>query len=290
MLEQFIIDPSWILSIRCDFLNAFFKGFAMITADFLYIPLFALGFWLFPKNKVFKSMGFLFPFTILFNLVIKYTFMIPRPDESLWLTTVSDPMGFPSGGAQLAAVLWGLIYLNIHGKLKYLCWIPIIGIPVSRVYLGVHSIYDVAVGLMVGWATLKLWVKYFDAYFEANNVSRKTLISLGITLLSTLLYFLVAGDQWTKLVPFSIGSLVGFSLSLPRLITSNVKNIERNWKALGVCLVISAVILKFIPQPEAGTIETLLLIPLKYGLLMFVVFGLYSKLLIMLQTRIKARE
>lgn len=211
MLEQLIIDPSWILSIRSDFLNAFFKGFAMITADFLYIPLFALGFWFSPRNKVFKAVGFLFPFTILFNLVIKYTFMIPRPNENLWLTTVSDPMGFPSGGAQLAAALWGLIYLNIKNKLRYLCWIPLIGIPMSRVYLGVHSIYDVTVGLIVGWATLKLWIRYFDTYFEAHNISQKVFIFLGITFLTTLLYFLSAGDQWTKLVPFSIGSQIGFS-------------------------------------------------------------------------------
>ncbi|WP_375358897.1 phosphatase PAP2 family protein [Candidatus Tisiphia endosymbiont of Neophilaenus lineatus] len=56
----------------------------------------------------------------------------------------NNHIGFPSGDIQVATTFWLAIFLSLkNSPFKYLCLLPIIGIGLSRVYLGVHSIYDV---------------------------------------------------------------------------------------------------------------------------------------------------
>jgi membrane-associated phospholipid phosphatase len=92
------------------------------------------------------------------NDTLKMAFHTPRPywiDPGVTAFAAESSYGLPSAHAQLAAGFWGLIAVSIR---RWWAWIScgalIILIGISRVYLGVHSPLDVALGWAVGFAVL----------------------------------------------------------------------------------------------------------------------------------------
>lgn len=146
-----MVEPNWILAVRSDFLTGLFKVFPFFASDYFYISVTALGYWINPISILFRSLGFLIPFATLLNFLLKSLFKIPRPNKVLHLVWVNDDLGFPSGDVQVATVFWTFIFLSLKGKrFRFLYFLPIIGIAFSRIYLGVHSIYDVIGGGLFG--------------------------------------------------------------------------------------------------------------------------------------------
>lgn len=124
-----MLDKKWILEFRTDYLTSFFQYFPLLASDHFFITAIALGYWLRPSSIIFKSLGFLVPFSIIFNCLLKNIFHIPRPDISLHLILVFDPFGFLSGDAQVSVIFWRYILIHIKHRifLKYACLAPIIG-------------------------------------------------------------------------------------------------------------------------------------------------------------------
>ncbi len=87
-----------------------------------------------------------------------------------------NSFGFPSGDVQVAAIFWLSLFLNMkESRWRYLWFLPIIVIGLSRVYLGVHSIYDVFFGLFFAIITIIIW--HIDAVQNyAKNCYEKSLI------------------------------------------------------------------------------------------------------------------
>ena len=79
----------------------------------------------------------------------------------------SGRYGFPSGHAQLAVVTWGALAIFAGTRAAALgAAVIIIGICLSRLYLGVHDIEDVAGGLTLGVLGLLLFARYREALTE----------------------------------------------------------------------------------------------------------------------------
>lgn len=166
MPDFLIVDPQWLALYRTDLITKFFKFFPFFGKFSFLLTLIAVGYWSTHYRKICSYLGFLVPFTDLFNNILKFSFQIPRPDPALHLITAGS-YGFPSGDSQIAVVVWGsfLIWAQ-HTWLKVLSVMLLILIPCSRVYLGVHSIYDVLGSVFFGSLTLYLFYRPFYPLVE----------------------------------------------------------------------------------------------------------------------------
>ena len=105
------------------------------------------------------------------NQLLKAIFLIPRPwvlDPNFTIVEsareAATGYSFPSGHTQTAAVVYGMIAAWLKKKwMTMLCVALIIGVGISRMYLGVHTPYDVGVSLATGvltvWGMMRLFAK-----------------------------------------------------------------------------------------------------------------------------------
>ena len=122
------------------------------------------------------------------NSILKFTFQWPRP---FWVSPEVDSMveatgfGFPSGHAQNAAGIWGLVAVSVRKNwIRWSALAAILLIGLSRIVLGVHFTHDVLVGWLVGGLLLWLFMKLEEpvtAWFKRNSIGIQILALIIIT-------------------------------------------------------------------------------------------------------------
>ena len=130
-----------------------------------YFALSSLIFWCFNKKKGIRSMYLilLLAFVAIFT---KNLFDMARPPEYLHKIQVTGT-GFPSAHAMVSAGFW--VYLGTRVNNRYL--IPagaaiILLVSLSRVYLGVHYVGDVAGGVLFGCLIALVCIKTEPGIFK----------------------------------------------------------------------------------------------------------------------------
>ncbi|MCX6036205.1 MAG: phosphatase PAP2 family protein [Chloroflexi bacterium] len=134
------------------------------------------------------------------NDALKMAFHGPRP---YWYSTdvigyaIETSFGVPSGHAQIAVGVWGMLAASLRkwwGWLIAILIILLIGI--SRLYLGVHFPHDVILGWLIGallmWLVLHFW-KPVTAWLKKMSLGQQILASfLGslVLILFSLIPFL----------------------------------------------------------------------------------------------------
>lgn len=203
-----------ILDLRSESLNMFFSYFPLLASSYFYISIIAIGYWVSRKSINFLSLAFLVPYSTLLNCLLKNLFQISRPDPEMHLIAVHDPFGFPSGDVQVATVFWGYIFLKSKHWTRYFIIAPIVGIGISRIYLGVHSFNDVIFGLVIGIFTILLWNNYLEKQILKTQCFKYwTFITVTI-----LVFFFISIDLDTPpMVSMSIGVLIGIGFVLKYL-------------------------------------------------------------------------
>ena len=148
------------------------------------------------------------------NSVLKDLFMIPRPPPQNWKIQV-EGYGFPSGHAQGTTVLMGYLASKVRSYLAYgVAAALVLLVSCSRLALGVHSVYDVAGGILIGLAILAI------GWLIESRVSPKMLkdqsklawLALPITCgtLSSLIG--IGGDDSFRAAGAFFGLLVGYMI------------------------------------------------------------------------------
>ena len=170
----------FIISFRTPELNIFFQYLTEVGDLYGYLILaavFTLVFYLKFKNWRFVlEMIFVLLVSGLANVSLKQVINRARP-EAVHLVSV-ETLSYPSGHAMSAMAFYGfLIYLFYTLKLKswikfvsiFLCCSIILGIGVSRIYLGVHFPSDVVGGFVAGF----IWVIFCVVLFHIIDLLRK---------------------------------------------------------------------------------------------------------------------
>lgn len=124
------------------------------------------------------------------NSLIKLVFASPRP---FWVSaevqplTVETTFGTPSGHAQNAVALWGVMASGVRRSWAWIAALTLAFlIGLSRLYLGLHFAADVIAGWLIGglllFAFIALW-NPVSAWIASQTVARQILIAFFVSLI-----------------------------------------------------------------------------------------------------------
>lgn len=193
-------------------------------------------------------------FSGVINTYFKWMFHSPRP---FWASKDITPyahetsFGIPSGHAQNAVAVWGLISIKVKQYwIKILAILLIFLIGLSRLVLGVHFPVDVLVGWLIGALVLGLFIffeKPLFKKFEESTLSNKILLITSCALILILLGFVIHSsasglaipENWARnaasafpddvgLHPFAFSSLITSVAALTGLLLGHFVTTRHN--------------------------------------------------------------
>ena len=209
-------DLSWILDLRTPFLNTFFDLVSLAGYPTFLILFISFGYYYWSPEK-FSRIAMLLFISGLINGFLKDYFQDPRPAMEFMLDPrIGDSYGWPSGHAQIAVTLWGLIAIEFKEKwLSYFCLLIIALISFSRMYLGVHDFGDVFAGLIIGATVLGLW--FLASFKKIYEIFSKKVWVLLILLSHFIYYFIYPSHINHEPSAWFLGLMMGWYL-----FTSNI--------------------------------------------------------------------
>ena len=121
--------------------------------------------------------------------IFKLLFAAPRP---YWISAQVKPFlaegsfGIPSGHAQDAAALWGIMAAGVNKRWAWVvAFVLAFLIGFSRLYLGVHFVHDVIVGWLIGYAILFAFLRFWDpvvGWLKMKTLGQQVMIAFLISL------------------------------------------------------------------------------------------------------------
>ncbi len=220
-------------SIRTPFLDRFFSLITHFGEETVFIIIGFLLLWCLNKKKGYYVL-FVGIFGLLANQFLKIACRVPRPwvkDKSFTIVesarTEATGYSFPSGHTQISVGAYGSIARAFCGKvMRVICILLCILVPLSRLYLGVHTPLDVFVS--VGIALVLIFVLYplIVKFYESKTGMRVLFALLCILSLSYVFYMeffsfpigtdaenlLDATKNSYKILGITLGAFLGFEL------------------------------------------------------------------------------
>lgn len=124
-----------------------------VSGEIVFIALLGIVYWCFNKREGKIAVNLLM-FSSFINILLKYTFQIPRPDPSLRPNPehkLDASYGFPSGAVQNSATFWGWASVKVR---RWSVWVVsvlmVITSALARMGLGMHWLGDVIGGACIG--------------------------------------------------------------------------------------------------------------------------------------------
>ncbi|MDV6013590.1 phosphatase PAP2 family protein [Haloechinothrix sp. LS1_15] len=189
-----------------DWLELPMAGLSALGSQFLYLALAPLVFW-----SISASLGarlyVLLMASAAVNMLLKSLVYGPRP---YWLSpqvtqlATESSFGVPSGHAQMSATMWGYLAAMLRRRWFWVVAVFLIaGITLSRLYLGVHFISDLLVGLVLGVGIVWLALRYQDRvirWWQGWSLRGQLVMALGISLVAPLIavsWQAIVRTDWT---------------------------------------------------------------------------------------------
>ena len=145
--------------LRMPGLNEMMLAITQLGEETAFLAIALVVFWCVDKKKGYFLMAVGFAGTML-NQFLKLLFRIPRPwvlDGNFTIVEqareAASGYSFPSGHTQMAVGTFGALAVTAERKgRKIICWILAALVAFSRMYLGVHTPYDVGVSILIALA------------------------------------------------------------------------------------------------------------------------------------------
>ena len=179
-------------SIRCGFLDAFFSVVTLFGEETALLAFGLIIFWCVSKYKGYYllTVGFV---GIVINQTLKMIFRVPRPwikDPNFTIVEsareAATGYSFPSGHTQSSVGLLGSVARMTTAKALRICAIVLaVLVPISRLYLGVHTLADVLVSFAIAAALVFL---FYPLFIRAEKNPKIMYFVLGGLVLLTLAY------------------------------------------------------------------------------------------------------
>ncbi len=188
-------------SIRSPFLDAVMSAVTTLGEETLFLAVGLFVFWCVNKYKGYYVL-FTGLLTTIINQVLKLIFRIPRPwvrDEGFSIVEsareAATGYSFPSGHTASAAVtMGGIARFSRRIWVRAVCIALLALVALSRMYLGVHTLLDVSVSLII---SLVLVFALYPLFVKAEQ---KPVILYYIC--GALMLFAAAEVLFTELFPF----------------------------------------------------------------------------------------
>lgn len=150
----------WAQSHSNYWLDAVFAFFTFLGYEQFYLLVLPVVYWSIDKRTG-MGLGCVSLLSAWVNSAIKFVFLIPRPsDPRIRIPFPETIPSFPSGHAQNAVVNWGYLAYRFRNRAFWLvALVAMVGIGLSRVFLGVHFPQDVIGGWLIGLVLLALYVR-----------------------------------------------------------------------------------------------------------------------------------
>ena len=189
--------------IRTPFLDSFFSVVTHLGEETFFIVLGIIFFWCIDKKEGYYILSVGFIGTII-NQFLKLLFRIPRPwvrDKNFTIveSARSEATGysFPSGHTQSSVGVFGSIARYEKAKwLRIICIAICVLVPLSRLYLGVHTPADVGVSLIISLVLVFGLFPFIQNCFEDTNKMR--ILFMGMIMLSALYCVFVNSYNFPK--------------------------------------------------------------------------------------------
>lgn len=211
---------SWVESIRNPVLSIFFENISLAGYPTFLILFISFGYFYWSPSR-FSRVAMLLFISAFINAFLKDFFQDPRPDIQLMLDPkVGTSYGWPSGHAQIAVTLWGLLAYELKNKWITIGALTLIAlIAFSRMYLGVHDLGDVFSGLVIGSFILLIWhYAIIYKFYEKFNELTWLFIILSFQLLIYLIYPTHEGHEISI---WFLGVMSGWYIGSSQIILAN---------------------------------------------------------------------
>ncbi len=168
---------------RTPVLDAFFSVITYFGHELLFIILVLLMYWCVDKRGGYYLL-IVGLFGTILNQTLKMMFRVPRPwvlDPTFTIVEsareAATGYSFPSGHTQCAVGAWGCMALwEKRRAVKLVSLLPLILVPISRMYLGVHTPLDVGVSFVLA---LLLVFAVYPLVLQSEN--RPALLTLALS-------------------------------------------------------------------------------------------------------------
>ena len=169
--------------IRSPFLDTVFGYITLLGEETVAIVLLCLIYWCVNKRTAYV-IGVAYFFSGLAIQTMKISFQINRPwiiDPTLNPVAAAIPAStgysFPSGHTQSATALFGTLGLKTRdGLAKLACLLVVLLVAFSRLYLGVHTLLDVGVSLIITTLIILIVAKIVSG--DKTNKMRELIVAL----------------------------------------------------------------------------------------------------------------
>ncbi|MCJ7717616.1 MAG: phosphatase PAP2 family protein [Anaerolineales bacterium] len=186
LIQLFLPISIWFQAIP-DWLSSIFQGITFLGNTEFYLLGMPLLFWCIDTTLGIR-IGIMLLVGGSINNILKFCFQWPRP---FWVSTQIEAIvegtgfGFPSGHAQNASSIWGLLAASTRKNwIRWSALAAIFLIGFSRIVLGVHFTHDVLIGWLVGALLLLVFLKLekrVTNWFKNNPMGIQILALVVIT-------------------------------------------------------------------------------------------------------------